>query len=82
MVSLVRNLRKRRGSTLIGSLFAISLMALAGMSLVEFGAEEDVASVNAMQGKQVLNVGHAGLEYAKARGRRLESDSLEVGHVA
>lgn len=74
MVPIVRSMTGKRGSTLVGGLFAISLMAMAGMSLLEFGAEEDVASVNGMQQKQVLYVGHAGLEYAKAR--------LDSGQVA
>lgn len=67
MVPIVRRFFSKRGSSLIGSLFAISLMAMAGMSLLEFSSEESVSSVNSMQREQSLYVGHAGLEYAKGR---------------
>src|SRR3989338_5521939 len=54
-----------RGSTLIGALFAITLFAFGGMSLIELAASENAASGNEMQTSQALQVGTGGLEQAR-----------------
>lgn len=58
-------LKSSRGSSLIGAMLAVSLIGMAGLSVVQLSSSENKSSTHEMQKSQVMYVGQAGLEYAQ-----------------
>src|SRR3990167_1480664 len=53
-----------RGSTMVGALFAISILSLAGSALIQNASNEQVTSVNMSHQDQAFYVTGAGVEHA------------------
>lgn len=53
-----------RGSTMIGALFAISILSLAGSALIQDASNEQVTTVNMSHQDQAFYVAGAGVEHA------------------